>query len=138
MKANIRQVKGLTFVGKSSSNHWLVIDGPIEFAGSEAAARPMELLLISLGSCTASDVSSILKKKKVELNEFEVNLNAERQENHPKVFTKINIDYLFSGTDIKDKDVKRAIDLSLSKYCPISSMLSKTVNISYKFKINNI
>ncbi|HEC81673.1 MAG TPA: OsmC family protein [Thermoplasmatales archaeon] len=135
MEALIKQVEGLTFVAKADSNHWVIVDGPKQFFGSEAAPRPMELLLIALGGCTASDVAAILKKKRVELQSFEVRLNAERAEEHPKVFTKIHIEYIFSGKDIQEKDAKRAIELSQEKYCPISAMLKKAVEITYSYEI---
>ena len=135
MKAIVKQVEGLTFVAKADSNHWIVIDGPKEYFGSEAAPRPMELLLISLGSCTASDVAAILKKKRVKLEGFEVNLEAERKDEHPKVFTKIHIEFIFYGKEIREEDVRRAIELSQNKYCPISAMLRKAVEISYSYKI---
>jgi putative redox protein len=88
MQVKIKQVEGLTFVGKADSNHWVTIDGPESFFGSKAASRPMELLLISLGSCTASDVASILKKKRVDLHKFEVNLSGERSEPTFRTLTK--------------------------------------------------
>ncbi len=136
MIVNIKQVEGLTFVGKADSNHWVTIDGPEKFNGSEAASRPMELLLISLGSCTGSDVASILAKKRVKLNDFEINLTAETAEGHPKVFKKIDVEYVFYGSDLKETDLKRAIDLSQDKYCPVSAMLKKAgVKINYNFKI---
>ena len=136
MDVKIKQVKGLTFVGKADSNHWVSVDGPEKFNGSEAASRPMELLLISLGGCTGSDVASILSKKRVNLNDFELNLSAEKAEEHPKVFTKIDVEYVFYGSDLKEKDLKRAIDLSQDKYCPVSAMLKKSgVEIAYSFKI---
>ena len=135
MQVNIKQIEGVTFIGKADSNHWVTIDGPKTFFGSEAASRPMELLLISLGACTASDVASILKKKRVDLHAFEVNLTGERAEDHPKVFTTIHIEYLFTGEHVKKEDVERAIDLSQQRYCPISAMLSTTVNITSSYKI---
>ena len=138
MQVKIKQVEGLTFIGKADSNHWITIDGPKEFSGSEAASRPMELLLISLGSCTASDVASILKKKRVDFQKFEVNINGERKNEHPKVFTKINIEYVFTGKNLKKEDIKRAIELSQNKYCPISFMLIKTVEITYAYKIRRL
>ena len=137
MQVKIKQVEGLTFVGKADSNHWVTIDGPESFFGSEAASRPMELLLISLGSCTASDVAAILNKKHVDLHKFEVNLTGERSETHPKIFTKIHIEYVFTGQNLKHEDIKRAIELSQNKYCPISSMLMKTVEITYSYQIKN-
>jgi len=135
MEAKIKQVEGLTFVAKADSNHWVTIDGPKQFDGSEAAPRPMELLLIALGSCTASDVASILKKKRVKLQKFEVTVSGERSEEHPKVFTKIHIEYIFGGENIRHEDLKRAIELSQDKYCPISAMLKKAVEITYSYHI---
>ena len=135
MKAEIRQVEGLTFIGKGDTNHWVVIDGPKEYFGSEAASRPMELLLIALGSCTASDVAAILNKKRVKLDGFKVVVEGERAEDHPKVFTKIHIDFIFYGKNLEKKHLERAIELSQGKYCPISAMLEKTVEITYSYKI---
>jgi len=138
MQVKIKQVEGLTFIGKADSNHWVTIDGPKKFNGSEAASRPMELLLISLGSCTGSDVVSILKKKRVDIQKFELNLTAERLETHPKIFTKIHIEYVFTGQNLKHEDIKRAIELSQNKYCPISAMLIKTVDLTYSYEIKKI
>jgi len=104
MEVQIRQVEGLTFVAKGESNHWVTIDGPKEFFGSEAAPRPMELLLIALGSCTASDVASILRKK-------------------------------IQGNNLQKEHLERAIELSQNKYCPISSMLRKAVEIKYSYRV---
>lgn len=139
MNVKIKQVEGLTFVGKANSNHWITIDGPVKFNGSEAASRPMELLLISLGSCTGNDVASILNKKRVKLDDFELNLKGDRDEEHPKVFTKIDIEYVFYGSELKEKDIKRAIELSQDRYCPVSSMLKDAgVEINYSFSVEKI
>ena len=136
MKAIIKQIKGLSFVGKSDSNHWVTIDGPKEFYGSEAASRPKELLLLSLGSCTGGDVVAILKKKKIKLSNFELLLNAEVAEEHPKVFTKIHIEFIFQGNNLDSKQLERAIELSQKKYCPITQMLKSSVKITTSYKIN--
>ncbi len=135
MEAKIKQVEGLAFVAKADTNHWVAIDGPKEFFGFEAASRPMELLLISLGSCTASDVASILKKKRVQLKDFEVNMKGERASEHPKVFTSIHIEYVFYGKNLERKHLERAIELSQNKYCPVTFMLSKTVNITHSYRV---
>ncbi|MBN1280495.1 MAG: OsmC family protein [Candidatus Thermoplasmatota archaeon] len=137
MQVTVKQVEGVTFIGKADSNHWVTIDGPKAFFGSEAAARPMELLLISFGSCTASDVASILRKKRVELQHFEVHLTGERAPEHPKVFTKIHVEYVFAGKNLRSDDLERAIHLSRDTYCPISSMLHKAVEITYSYKIKD-
>lgn len=135
MKAIIKQIKGISFVGKTDSNHWVTIDGPKEFDGSEAAARPKELLLLALGTCTGSDVVMILNKKKMEFTDFEIHLDAEEAKDHPKVFTKIHIEFLFRGKDLNSKHIERAIELSQNKYCPITYMLKSSVEINTSYKI---
>ena len=136
MNVKIKQVEGLTFIGKADTNHWVTVDGPEKFNGSDAASRPMELLLIALGSCTASDVASIIKKMRFELNDFQVNVSGKRAQDHPKVFTEIYLEYIFKGEDLKEEDIKKAIELSQNKYCPIISMLNESVNINYSFTVN--
>jgi putative redox protein len=136
MKAYIRQVKGITMVSKSDSNHWLVMDGSERFGGSRAASGPMEMVLMALGGCTCMDVISILQKMRTELDRFEMFINAERAAEHPKVFTKIHLDYFFFGSDIKEESVKRAVELSQEKYCSVSAMLASSADIIYKYHIN--
>ena len=134
-KAYLKQVKGITFAGKTDSNHWITVDGPENFGGSDAAIRPKELLLLSLAGCTASDVVSILQKKRVKLDDFEINISAEMTEEHPKVFTKIDLEYVFYGDNIAEKDVERAIELSETKYCGVTAMLEKSLEINNTYKI---
>lgn len=133
--AYLKHVKGITFVGKSDSNHWVNIDGPEEFGGSYAGNSPKELLLISLAGCTASDVASILKKKRVNFSNFEINVTADMADEHPKVFTKIDLEYVVYGDDINPKDVERAIELSQTNYCSVTAMLKKAVEINHTFRI---
>src|ERR1043166_2393624 len=133
--AVIRQVKGITFAAKSDSNHWITMDGPEVFGGSDGGPRPKELILMALGGCTASDVIPILKKKRVPLEDFEVRLTAEVREEHPQVFTNIHIEYIFYGDGIDPKDVERAIVLSTTKYCSASAMLRASVNITHSYRI---
>ncbi len=134
-KAYIKQLKGITFVGKTDSNHWITMDGPEEFGGSNAGIRPKELLLLSLGGCTGSDVASILQKKKVKLDGFEMNIETEVSDGHPQVFTKLHLEYVFYGKEINVKDVERAIELSQTKYCGVTAMLEKAVEITHSYKI---
>lgn len=134
-KAIVKHIKGVTFLGKSDSNHWITMDGPENFGGSDAGSRPKELLLIALGGCTGSDVITILQKKKVHISNFEMNITADVAEEHPQVFTKINVEYVFHGKDIQEKDVERAIDLSQTKYCSVTHMLNKAMQITHSFKI---
>jgi len=135
MKANIKQIKGCSFIGKADSNHWVAIDTPKETCGLDAASTPMELVLFALGSCSGADVLSILDKKKVSLKGFEINIDAERSESYPKVFTKINLEYVFYGQAIKSEHVERAIKLSQEKYCSVYAMLKNSVNITSSIKI---
>ncbi len=134
-KATIKQVDGITFAGIGSSRRWVMIDGPEDFGGSSGAVRPKELLLHSLGGCSGSDVVSILTKKRVKLDGFEMNLTADMTDEHPKVFTKIHIEYVFYGNEIKEKDVERAIELSLTKYCGVTAMLEKAMDITHSYRI---
>ncbi len=135
-KAVVKQLSGITFVGKTdASNHWVTVDGPDSFGGSNAAIRPKELLLLSLAGCTSADVIAILQKKRVKLDDYQINISAESTETHPKVYTKINLEYVFTGSNIKEKDVERAIDLSQNVYCGVTAMLQKAIEITHNYKI---
>ncbi len=134
-KAVVKQLQGITFVGKTESNNWVTMDGPESFGGSNAAIRPKELLLLSLAGCTGADVSAILQKKRVKLAGFEINVSAESTETHPKVYTKIHLEFMFYGTDIKEKDVEKAIELSQTVYCGVTAMLEKSIEITHSYKI---
>ena len=133
--ALVKQVKGMTFVGKTDSNHWITMDGPEKFGGSDAGIRPKEILMLSLGGCTGSDVTSILSKKKIRLEGFEINITAESADEHPQVFTKMNLEYVFYGKNVPVKDVERAIELSLTKYCSVTAMLQKAMPIEHSYRI---
>lgn len=134
-KAFVKQVKGITFIGKTDSNHWITMDGPEEFGGSNAGIRPKELILISLAGCTGSDVASILQKKRVKLDGFEMNITADVAEEHPQVFTKINLEYVFYGKNLPVKEIERAIELSQTKYCSVTAMLQKAMPIEHTYRI---
>ncbi len=132
-----RQVlpNGITFAGKTDSKHWLVMDGPESFGGQDAGVRPKELLLLSLAGCTGSDVASILAKKRVALEDFELRVSAEETEEHPKVFTSMHVEYVFRGKGIDPKDVERAIELSLEKYCGVTAMFRKAMDVTHSYRI---
>lgn len=136
-KAFVKQLKGITLVGKTDSNIWITMDGPEQFGGSNSGVRPKELVLLALAGCTGSDVVSILQKKKANLEDFEINITAETQEEHPQVFTKIHIEYVFYGKDLKKEDVERAIELSSTKYCSVQAMLRPSVEITHSYRIES-
>jgi putative redox protein len=138
MNAHIKLVDGLTFVGKGSTNHWVTMDTAQNVGGADAASRPMELVLISLGGCTGMDVISILKKKRVPFENIEIRLDAKRAEEHPRIFTKIRIEYVVYGKNIKENDVERAIELSQKKYCSVSAMLQASTEIETQYTIKEI
>ncbi len=135
MKARIKWVEDVLFVGESSSGHTVVIDGPPEHGGRNLGIRPMELLLQGLGGCTTFDVLHILKKARQPVTDCVVEINAERAETEPKVFTHIHIHFIISGEGLSEKHVQRAIQLSAEKYCSASIMLAKSVEITHDFEI---
>jgi putative redox protein len=136
--AVVRQLRGITLAAKSDSNHWVMMDGRDEFGGSGGAPSPKELLLMSLGGCTAMDVIPILKKKRVTLDGFEINLTANTREEHPQVYTDIHVEYVFYGDAIEKSDVERAIELSVKKYCSVSAMLGTSVNLTHSYRIETL
>ena len=134
-KVYLKQVKGLTFMAKGDTNHWITMDGPEKLGGSDAGSRPKELVLMALAGCTGSDVVSILQKKRVNLSDFEINITAQQTETHPKVFSHVDLEYVFYGKNIKEKDVERAIELSTQTYCGVSAMLQKAMTINHTYRI---
>lgn len=134
-KAVLRQIHGLTFAAKADSNHWVMMDGPEKLGGSSGGARPKELLLMALAGCTASDVVSILMKKRVPMSSFEIQVTANAAEEHPKVFTDIHLEYIVYGNGVTPRDVERAIELSTTKYCAVSAMLKPAVKLTHSYRI---
>ena len=136
MEVLVKQIKGITLAARADSQHWVVMDSDREVGGFNSASKPLELILIGLGGCTGMDVVSILKKMRVDLDDFEVVLKAERSEEHPKVFTHIQLQYRFFGKNLSKEKLEKAINLSRTKYCAVSAMLSKAVTIDYSYQIN--
>lgn len=135
MNTKIKWSGNMTLLAKAGSNHWVTMDAATDTGGEDAGPRPLELLLMGLGGCTSMDVLSILKKKRVPLQDYELEIAAERAPEHPKVFTKITLKFIFYGDGIKAADVAHAIELSETKYCSASAMLSKTAQITTTFEI---
>ncbi len=134
-KATVQQVSGITFAGKTDTNHWVMMDGPSDFGGSDAAIRPKELLLLSLGGCTGSDVASILTKKRIPYSNLKLELEAEVSDSQPQVYTSINIHYIVEGKNINPADVEKAIALSQEKYCGVTKMLKASIDITTSFEL---
>jgi len=135
MKARVLWVENSKFLAESGSGHAVLMDGPPENGGENLGVRPMEMLLMGMGGCTAIDVIHILKKGRHDVRDCELRLEAERAETDPKVFTKIHIHYVVKGKGMSEAVVKRAIDLSAEKYCSASIMLGKSAVITHGFEI---
>lgn len=135
MKTTVKWIDNLSFVGKTGSNHLVPMDTRPEVGGGGSAPTPMELLLLGLGGCTGMDVVSILKKMREPLDDFEIKIDSERGDEHPKVYTKISLKYIFYGKGLKEKNVERAIQLSEDTYCSASAMLKKTAEITTSYEI---
>ena len=125
----------MTFVGESGSGHCVVMDGPPEHGGRNLSVRPMEMVLLGLGGCTAYDVVHILQKSHQAVTDCVVEIDAERADETPAVFTRIQVKYLVRGRNLSQQGVKRAVELSAQKYCSVSIMLAKTAEISHDFEI---
>jgi putative redox protein len=128
----------LVFEAQTESGHRFLLDAKPEVGGENRGAAPMEVLLVSLAGCTGMDVASILKKKRVNLQSMTVKVNGEKAPEHPKYFTRIDVEFNFEGYGIKEEDVKRAIELSKDKYCSVSVMLKDKAEISYRWNIMNL
>lgn len=136
MKAKVKWVDNAMFLGESGSGHSVVMDGPESLGGRNMGIRPMEMLLIGMGGCASFDVMSILKKSRQNVTSCHAELEAERADAVPAVFTTINIHFAVKGSDLKEKQVRRAVELSAEKYCSASIMLNKAgVNISHSYEI---
>jgi putative redox protein len=132
--ARVKWVEGMQFIGIAPSGHAIPLDTHEAVGGTDSAARPAELTLVSLGGCTAMDVVSILRKMRVPFEDFEVEVRADAAEEHPKVFTRIEIVYRITGDVPEDKLVK-AINLSQERYCSISAMMRKAVPLTFRHEI---
>jgi putative redox protein len=138
MKCRIKWLDHMSFVGESDSGHSVVMDGAPEAGGRNLGVRPMEMLLLGLGGCTAFDVVSILQKSRQKMVACEVEIEAERAEEIPKVFTKIHVHFIVSGKDLDKSKVAKAVALSADKYCSASRMLEKAATITHDFEVVNL
>lgn len=135
MKADIRWTGGVSFEGTADSGHTVVMDGAPEAGGQNKGSRPMELVLIGMGGCTAFDVVHILRKSRQEITDCVARIEAERAETDPKVFTDIHIHFVVTGRNLDAKKVQHAIELSATKYCSASIMIGKTARITHDFEL---
>ncbi len=137
LKAKVTLVKDMQFIGDTGSGHAVVMDSDHSVGGKNTGPRPMELLLIASGGCTGMDVISILRKKKQDVTGIEINVKGNKAEEYPKKLTEINIEYIVKGRNISEEAVKRAIELSMNKYCSVKATLEGSAKIHYSYKIIN-
>lgn len=135
MKARVKLIEGVSFAGQSESGHTVVMDGAPEAGGRNLGVRPMEMLLMGLGGCSAFDVVMILRKARQQVTDCVADLDATRADTDPKVFTKIHVHFTVTGKSLDPKRVEQAVKLSAEKYCSASIMLGKTAEITHDFEI---
>jgi len=137
MQVKVNWKDKFLFQAETESGKQVWMDTKPEAGGEDIGPSPMELLLMALGGCSAMDVVLILKKKKAELNHFAIEVEGERASQHPKYYTKINLNYIFEGKNLKEEDIRQAIELSMEKYCSVSTMLKEKAEISYRWNVIN-
>jgi putative redox protein len=135
MECTVKWTSGMTFLAETGSNHVVAMDGAPDGGGRNLAPRPMEMVLVGTGGCTAYDVVVILKKSGQDIRGCEVKVVSERAAADPKVFTKIHMHFMLTGRNLKRNVVEHAIRLSHEKYCSASIMLGKTAEITKDFEI---
>jgi len=135
MKVRVKWVENAMFVGESGSGHAVIMDGPADGGGQNLGIRPMEMLLLGTGGCTAYDVVSILKKSRQRVTDCVAEISAVRTDEIPQVFTSIHIHFVITGKSLSDTSVKRAIDLTAEKYCSASIMLGQVADISHDYEV---
>ena len=136
MNTTVKWIDGMMMVGESASGYAIVMDGPEDLGGKNLGIRPMEMLLLGMGGCTTIDVVSTLKKMREEVRDCRVEISAQRADEHPKVFTKIHLNFIINGSNLNEKKVEKAVSLSADKYCSASIMLGKMADITHDFTIN--
>ncbi len=131
MKANVKWIQKMQLMGTSETGHGILMDGDRD----GIAPSPMEVVLMGMGACSSIDVVDILQTGRQQVTDCEVNLSSERAEEAPRVFTKINAHFIVSGNDLNEKKVKRAVELSMEKYCSVAKMLEQAAEITSSYEV---
>ncbi|MCA3572802.1 MAG: OsmC family protein [Aestuariivirga sp.] len=135
MKARVQWLDGRAFVGETGSGHAVVMDGAPESGGRNIGVRPMEMLLLGLGGCTAFDIVMILERMREKVTGLDITLDGERATEDPKVYTRVKLVYKVTGRKLKPANVERAVNLSAEKYCSATAMFAKSAVIEHSFEI---
>ena len=135
MKSSVTLQDNMHFIGKTTTGFSINLDAGESVGGQNKGARPLELMAMSLIGCTAMDVISILRKMRQDVTAFSVNFDATNAQEHPKVFTQIDVEYIITGNNLDTKMVEKAIELSTTRYCPAQAMLETAVPINHTYKL---
>lgn len=135
MQAKVKWNGKMGFVGTSGTNHAVVMDVSKEAGGDGVAASPMEMVLLGLAGCSGVDVALILQKKRLNVRDFQILVNGERADEHPRVFTKVHMAFVFEGEGLSPKALEDAVRLSIDKYCSVAGMVSKTAEITWNIEV---
>lgn len=138
LTAKVKWAGGLEYVGESGTGHAIVVDGGVDVGGQNLGMRPMELLLVGLGGCSGMDIASILMKKRQNVAGIEATVKGQMAEDYPKKFTDIEIEFTVTGRDLSEEAVKRAVDLSMEKYCSVKATLDGSAKITFSYKVVNV
>ncbi len=139
MHVTVKWMDGAMFVGESGSGHAVVMDGPEDLGGRNMGPRPMEMLLLGTGGCAMYDVLSMLKKARQDVRDCRVEIQAERADAVPAVFTNLNMHFVVTGTGLKDSHVRRAVELSAEKYCSASIMMEAAgVEMTHRYEMQDV
>jgi putative redox protein len=135
MDASVTWHHGMTFTGTADTGFTVPLGATPKHGGDNDGFRPLELMAVSLAGCTAMDVISLLQKKRQQVTGFEVRVQTERATDHPRVFTKVHVEYIVTGKGIDEAALERSIELSETKYCPAQALLSKAIAITHSHQI---
>jgi len=135
LTATINLLDGMAFLATPGSGHELILDAALQAGGAECGPRPMEMLLVGLGGCTGMDVISILRKMRQDVTNYEIRLRGDRATDHPKVFTSIEVEHVVRGRGLSIDAVRRAVELSATRYCSAAAMLGKVAQIHETYRV---
>ena len=136
MIVSVKHIKGMHFQGAGSSKVMTNIDASVTAGGTGRGTSPMELLLIAIAGCSGMDIVTILEKKQVKIQRFEITVEGDRASDHPRVFKDIEVVYKFWGESLPQDKVQRAVQLSMEKYCSVANMIDKVADLTYRIEIN--
>ncbi len=134
-RANIRLTGNMQFVASADSGHAVVMDADAASGGNNTGSRPMELLLMGIGGCSGMDIISILRKKKQQVTGLEAQVSGAMADDYPHKYTEITIEYIVRGKGLSEEAVKRAVQLSMDKYCSVKATLEGSARISFSYSI---